>query len=138
VSRYAAGEIDLGRLTDELDALEEQAFSPENGGKGIRYSKTETAASSGTTRAAVEDVVQQITGKRSNWKVTTFDTVEDANAANRATSGHFEMLSTRQPPLEERLKAQAEGEARRTEWLAAMARRPEQNLLTRAGASAEE
>lgn len=40
VDRYKNGEIDVTRLTDELQQLEEQAFPPERGGQGIQYSTT--------------------------------------------------------------------------------------------------
>lgn len=38
ITRYAERDIELGRFTDELTSLEEQAFEPENGGQGVRYS----------------------------------------------------------------------------------------------------
>jgi hypothetical protein len=40
VDRYKSGDIDLDRLTEELQQLEEQAFPPERGGKGIQYSES--------------------------------------------------------------------------------------------------
>ncbi|HNF62080.1 MAG TPA: hypothetical protein PKZ20_10155, partial [Rhodocyclaceae bacterium] len=40
VDRYKNGEIDVTRLTEELQQLEEQAFPPERGGKGIQYSES--------------------------------------------------------------------------------------------------
>jgi len=40
VDRYKSGDIDLDRLTAELQQLEEQAFPPERGGKGIQYSES--------------------------------------------------------------------------------------------------
>lgn len=46
IARYTGREIDLDRFTTELETMEEQAFDPEKGGRGMRYSKLDRTSNS--------------------------------------------------------------------------------------------
>ena len=76
VARYQNREIDVGRLGEELQAMEEQAFPEDRGGNGMRYSRT--TDTQGTTVEAVRSAINDIATPAGRRKVTVYQTADEA------------------------------------------------------------
>jgi len=79
-------ERDIFADSDEYNVAEDSFEDIYKEGANINFGDDKLfskngAAKNPTTRAAIENVLEQLTGKRSNWRVTIYDTTADAIAA---------------------------------------------------------
>jgi len=75
IRRYQNGEIDVERLGEELQAMEEQAFPEDRGGKGMRFSRT--TDTKGTTVEAVRSAINDIATPAGNRKITVVQSADE-------------------------------------------------------------
>lgn len=76
VQRYREGDIDLERLGEELQMLEEQAFPEDRGGRGMRFSAVE-GGRRGTTVEAIQQAIQSIATPAGRGKITIVQSADE-------------------------------------------------------------
>lgn len=75
IGRYRNGAIDVERLGEELQMLEEQAFQEDRGGKGMRFSRTSNTQ--GTTVEAVRSAINAIATPMGRRKITIVQSADE-------------------------------------------------------------